>query len=566
MERKKIIFFSKKAVIIGVVLVFLCPGVIQGIQISDNTHNPRISQSYPKDFNCKGELSSLHVQLSRSQSASVGENVVISGEGDDRLPAITRDEYGYTVVTWTNEESSENSNLGFVYSSEPLDPSSWSGWIINLSGFNVVMYSDIGLIEGFTDEMPKLLGVYIAPDSDRLGGYEIKDITSDPSEWVFFFYTQEKLDPKYASISDGFVYDYVYDSPVVANMYIYHVMLAGEYDITDCPVCMGYIDGQSRLLTAPAIDPDIVAFEDRFHVTWQYMNASLGYPQIVWKKIVPADEPDIEFTPFQEYLAAGYHPAISGLDENIVIVYMDSEGGIQCAYSFNDGETWENSTVVDGDWYCYPDVYARGDEIVCAYIHSPFDCPMGNLYVKKSFDGGITWSDPYLINDVNWSVFAEENTVDIHRGGIVWCDQRNVDLDIYYEIIPSEAPDKPEITDDPKRFESGKEFEFHVCTTDPQSDDIYYRFDWGDGTESDWIGPFASGEEGNATHAWDTLGDYEIRAKAKDISGHESEWSEVWWYWPIDNNHCSNPMLQRILAHHFPNLYFIINYFFNFYS
>jgi len=48
--------------------------------------------------------------------------------------------------------------------------------------------------------------------------------------------------------------------------------------------------------------------------------------------------------------------------------------------------------------------------------------------------------------------------------------------------------------------------------------------DWGDGTTSGWIRPFDSGVNGSASHTW-TRGSYQIKAKAKDIHGVESDWS-----------------------------------------
>jgi len=51
-------------------------------------------------------------------------------------------------------------------------------------------------------------------------------------------------------------------------------------------------------------------------------------------------------------------------------------------------------------------------------------------------------------------------------------------------------------------------------------------WDWDDGTFSEWLGPFNSGEEVCAAHTWTEGGDYEVRVKAKDEHGAESNWSE----------------------------------------
>ena len=73
---------------------------------------------------------------------------------------------------------------------------------------------------------------------------------------------------------------------------------------------------------------------------------------------------------------------------------------------------------------------------------------------------------------------------------------------------------------------AGKEYTYTADTTDPQGDQISYFFDWGDGTDSGWLGPFNSGEIASASHTWDEQGNYEIKVKSKDIYDAESPWSD----------------------------------------
>jgi len=87
-------------------------------------------------------------------------------------------------------------------------------------------------------------------------------------------------------------------------------------------------------------------------------------------------------------------------------------------------------------------------------------------------------------------------------------------------------PNKPSSPSGPTEGYVGVEYTFCTSTTDPDGDDLYYLFDWGDGTFSYWIGPYASGEEASASHTWTEKGIYEIRAKAKDIHGVQSPWSD----------------------------------------
>lgn len=89
----------------------------------------------------------------------------------------------------------------------------------------------------------------------------------------------------------------------------------------------------------------------------------------------------------------------------------------------------------------------------------------------------------------------------------------------------NQAPDKPEIPDGPTSGETGTEYTYTTSTNDPEEEQLYYWFDWGDDSNSGWLGPYDSGDVVSASHVWDSRGSYEIRVKTKDESGAQSEWS-----------------------------------------
>ena len=90
----------------------------------------------------------------------------------------------------------------------------------------------------------------------------------------------------------------------------------------------------------------------------------------------------------------------------------------------------------------------------------------------------------------------------------------------------SDPPETPSIPDGPDEWVRGVETIFSTSAIEPDGEQVYYKFDWGEGNFSDWVGPYESGETGEASHAWQELGDYEIKAMAKDINGVQSEWSD----------------------------------------
>jgi hypothetical protein len=86
------------------------------------------------------------------------------------------------------------------------------------------------------------------------------------------------------------------------------------------------------------------------------------------------------------------------------------------------------------------------------------------------------------------------------------------------------APMKPTIIG-PTVGEPGIQYNFTFKSTDPEGQNVYLYIEWGDGTNTGWIGPYSSGEEITLSHIWGTAQKFVIRAKAKDINDDESEWS-----------------------------------------
>jgi desulfoferrodoxin (superoxide reductase-like protein) len=88
-------------------------------------------------------------------------------------------------------------------------------------------------------------------------------------------------------------------------------------------------------------------------------------------------------------------------------------------------------------------------------------------------------------------------------------------------IIPSkDAPSTPDISGN-RNIKPNTDYDYNFVARDPNNDDLLYYIDWGDGTNSGWIGPFASGEEIVRTHSWSSNGEFALTVKAKDINDNE---------------------------------------------
>jgi hypothetical protein len=100
-----------------------------------------------------------------------------------------------------------------------------------------------------------------------------------------------------------------------------------------------------------------------------------------------------------------------------------------------------------------------------------------------------------------------------------------IDAIVIAPIIDNQPPEKPTISGP----ESGKietEYTYYGISSDNNGDQIFYLFDWGDGSTSFILGPYSSGIECSASNIWFEKETYEIKVKAIDIHGAESDWSD----------------------------------------
>jgi len=146
---------------------------------------------------------------------------------------------------------------------------------------------------------------------------------------------------------------------------------------------------------------------------------------------------------------------------------------------------------------------------------------MGLLYVYENYSGGGMSRYYFEAYNVNGDPSVK-----------IWSENPSE---------PPEVPDKPSGEDE---WTVNIETSFSSSTTDPEGDSIYYLFDWGDGSDSGWIGPYSSGVTVDASHTWTELGEYEVKVMAKDTFNAQSEWSEPTYISIIENNAPNDPTIN----------------------
>lgn len=114
-------------------------------------------------------------------------------------------------------------------------------------------------------------------------------------------------------------------------------------------------------------------------------------------------------------------------------------------------------------------------------------------------------------------------------------DTGNTSSDTTYAWIQTSntPPNKPTIIG-PTSGKAGTSYDYIFTGTDTDGSVIWYFIDWGDNTNSGWLGPYDSGEQITESHAWNSQGTYTIKAKAKDPYSEEGPWGTLTVTMPLN--------------------------------
>ncbi|VVB59527.1 Concanavalin A-like lectin/glucanases superfamily protein [uncultured archaeon] len=287
--------------------------------------------------------------------------------------------------------------------------------------------------------------------------------------------------------------------------------------------------------------------------------ASASNNEVIWNigDLSPGDEIEITLTTTTIAMGTDYTTAsvisYEGFsDQDYVLLQMESAAPSMLLIYPLGGETLQGSVTIE--WSASDDNDGR---ILPIYIYfKDIDDTVWSTFPGNPYQnmGQLTW-DTTRIPDGSYQV--QINTQDSSNNVVtVTSDQ--------FQIKNTETPSDnlvPETPGVPSGQAHGKfwvDYTYATSTVDPEGDQVYYLWDWGDGTQNEWLGPYNSGTTISTTHWWAATGSYNIKVKAKDINGHESSWSNPL---PIAMRYTfNNPIWQFLesLFERFPNLFPIL--------
>jgi len=219
--------------------------------------------------------------------------------------------------------------------------------------------------------------------------------------------------------------------------------------------------------------------------------------------------------------------------ENVTAVAATDHNDQRMEYYYEHNGVWANSTY--GDWV---DIAAPGENIMTTLptYYVEYMNGMWNYPLNYGAGSGVTLATP-IVAGVAALVYSKNPSYSPGRvTAILKANSDPYDSEYYLgagRINANNAlmelnaePEKPDRPVGPSSGNVNEYYEYSASTHDADGDHLYYLFEWGDGNDSGWLGPFETGIECTASHNWSEQGDYSIRVKARDVFGLESDWSD----------------------------------------
>jgi len=207
------------------------------------------------------------------------------------------------------------------------------------------------------------------------------------------------------------------------------------------------------------------------------------------------------------------NPIVDKTNDNVIVAYeKDKDVQIDCYYASPDEDLlWKGKwshTLTD-------ETLGKGVLPNAPILVNENKVQIGASKTFAIFDpstGDVLWS--YPIGYSNSHIIGDEGNLYFSSGKK------------FHTWVENFAPTTPATPLGPDRGNVGVRYNISIpATTDPEGHNLCYFVDWGDGTSTDWMEFYASGEDVSISpeHSWSESGDYAITIKVKDQYGAISE-------------------------------------------
>ncbi len=197
--------------------------------------------------------------------------------------------------------------------------------------------------------------------------------------------------------------------------------------------------------------------------------------------------------------------------EHDTIYSISPQGAVRWTFPIGQSSgVWGSTVAVSDDGTIYV-----GSNIEIGYLH-------GGEIIALNSDGTLKWRK--VISDM----LCRSSPV-IGKDGSVYICSSSAGFGHLHAFGPQETnspPSKPSI-DGPNPAHVRRSVSYEFTSHDDENNPVAYFIEWGDGQTDGWTEEFSSGRTIALSHTWIIGGRYTIRAKARDTSGAESDWSTL---------------------------------------
>ena len=191
----------------------------------------------------------------------------------------------------------------------------------------------------------------------------------------------------------------------------------------------------------------------------------------------------------------------------------------------NPGQIYE----IEVDLWSTSYIWNTGHRIRVAVSSSNYPRFLANPNTQDSISGNSTYN-------IAFNTLHIDN---LHQSCIIFPEIK--------KGLSSNPPDKPTKPSGLRKTVPNIPFKYTSSTVEPDNDNVYLLFDWGDGSSSGWLGSYLSGEKISTYHIWKENGTFTIRAKAIDINGTQSQWSDPLSVVTPKNTESGKTIIMRML-------------------
>ena len=279
----------------------------------------------------------------------------------------------------------------------------------------------------------------------------------------------------------------------------------------------------------------------------------------VWDKTFGGTGHDVacsvEQTTDGGYIIAGTTGSFGACNSDIWLIKTDFIGNEIWKRTFG-GASWDNCRFVQ---------QTIDDGYIITGVTNSYGAGNSDIWLIKTDGNGIkVWDKTFGGTNDDWGNSVQQTIDDgyIITGGTYSFGAGYVDVWLIKTDSQGKAkyepPGKPIITGQSGGI-IGSEYQYFLISIDPEGYNITYCIDWGDNTSEAFIGPYPSGVQASAKHAWYEQGDYTIKAKARNAHGAESDWATL--YVSMPKTHIQSPIIELIMKifQRFPFLEKILN-------